>query len=540
MKTSKTILIGLMSAIVLTFSSSAVFAQFTLATTPEKYLPGTGSTVAVQHVAADMTAFKSSELRVMAWDGDVASWAFDYRDGFLRGIFPLGQNGPASLGAPMDPDVVVDPSGSGRSIVVYIDGNTNQIYREIFEYTDLGGKVVDAPKLVNPSPGICSSPNVDVSPNGDVVITWVQDGDVFARRFSFANDLYPHVLKVNGNDPISPANGTCTSADVAISGISSSVNGGNYMVDIVYNSDLATKSTTILQRLSLDEITSGGKGTKNKGYGFTKQIMSGELGTLGAPRIAAPANGALSPFDFTVVMRISDGIVDHIVALTHNLAINGFDNVVYHEINTKPNDLSTCTNSDPVVAYVGNSIITAWTYTDTACALLNGDQDVIVRQLDLSGNWLYPDYSVADLDINGNQLTPAISGRFSTTGLTFYAYFDQDKRDIAYKSSEFANLSLKKGSESLPVAETSMEAYPIPMGNEATLNINIAKGETPVSLNVYNLSGQIVDQFDATSLNEGNNLITWNTKQENIDAGVYLIRLITDKTTKSITVNKAN
>jgi len=58
-------------------------------------------------------------------------------------------------------------------------------------------------------------------------------------------------------------------------------------------------------------------------------------------------------------------------------------------------------------------------------------------------------------------------------------------------------------------------------------------------LNVYNVSGQLVNEFDATSLNEGNNLLTWNTKKENIDAGVYLIRLITDKTSKSITVNKA-
>ena len=537
MKTSKTILIGLMSAVVLTFSTSAVFAQFTPATTPDKYVVA-APIIAVQNVAADASIFKAGDLRVMAWDGDQASWAFDFQDGAVQGVLPLGQSSIYNIGKPLDPDVVVDPSGSGRSIVVYVGENTSQIYCEIFEFSDLGGIQIATPSLVNPSPGFCSSPNVDVSPSGDVVVTWAQDGDIFARRFDFTTGFYSHVLKVNGSDPMSPT-GTCSNPDVAISGISSSLANANYMVNIVFNKDYAGKSSTWVQRLSLDEITLGGKGTKNYGYGFTKQIMSGAPGSIGAPRIAAPASGNMSSYDYTVVLRMSfSKTADVIVALTHNLANGGFDNVVYHELNTKPNDISTCTNGDPVVAYVGNSIITAWTYTDTACGMLNGDQDIIVRQLDLNGDWIFPDYSIVDEDINGNQNAPAIAGRF-TPGMTFYSYYDEDKLGIAFKSSLFANMSLKKGDEGLNTAETSMGVYPIPMAEETTLSINLAKGETPVSLNVYNVSGQLVNEFDATSLNEGNNLLTWNTKKENIDAGVYLIRLITDKTSKSITVNKA-
>jgi len=537
MKALKTPLIGLISGLILMVSSSTVHAQFIPASTPDAQISNGQPILPPMNVANDVVTFKNGELKAMVWDGDVPTLAFDYKDGAVTGMFALGQGGPAGVGLITDPDVVIDPNGSGRMLVVY-KGQDDQIYLELFEYNDIGGAQVSPPKLVNPTTGFCNSPNVDVSATGDVVITWEENGDIFARRFNFVSGLYPHTLKVNG-DPLSPS-GLCSSPDVAIARIPGSLV-PSYMVDFVFIKEYNGKKSVWLQRVTLDEITSGGKGVKNYGYGFTKQLFSADPGqTLGAPRIAAPAdNPALSPYDFTVVVRVNDGSSDHLWAITHHLATAGFDQLNYTELNANPNDITMCGNGDPVVSYVGNAIITAWTYADGACALISGTKEVIVRQLAWDGTPLYPDYSIVNFDLMGDQYRIAVSGNHSAIGQTFYTFYDENAQSIAYKSSEYSNIDLKWTGNETPDAETSLDVYPVPVMDEMTLSINIAKGETPEMLEVYNMAGQVVYRFDASNLHEGNNTLTWNAKNENVGAGVYMIRLVTDKSTKSITVNKA-
>jgi len=77
-----------------------------------------------------------------------------------------------------------------------------------------------------------------------------------------------------------------------------------------------------------------------------------------------------------------------------------------------------------------------------------------------------------------------------------------------------------------------LKCYPNPFTFNTTISYHVIKEEN-VSINIYNLQGQLVDILVDEHLNEGTHTINWNANDQNgnlVTDGTYLIKLQTDDT----------
>ena len=78
--------------------------------------------------------------------------------------------------------------------------------------------------------------------------------------------------------------------------------------------------------------------------------------------------------------------------------------------------------------------------------------------------------------------------------------------------------------------DIQLNCYPNPFNSNTTISYNVAE-EGKVSLNIYNLQGQLVDILVDGYLNEGTHTIKWSGNNQNgilVTNGTYLIKLQAD------------
>ncbi|PLX12156.1 MAG: hypothetical protein C0597_13870 [Marinilabiliales bacterium] len=87
------------------------------------------------------------------------------------------------------------------------------------------------------------------------------------------------------------------------------------------------------------------------------------------------------------------------------------------------------------------------------------------------------------------------------------------------------------------IAKYELKAYPIPCSKNLNINLNLQDNSNTI-IGIYNISGQLVKEWNKGNMNSGNQVINLNL--ENIEAGLYIVslRIGEDFVTKKIQVIK--
>ena len=472
-------------------------------------------------------------LQVMVWGGGNPAFGWDYAG--TTGTAPIAGSG---IGNISQIDIVTDPSanpGDERVLIIY-ETNFSEVYFEVHSWTGATFTLTAGPTLLSGSSSSVSHPNVDIYFNGRAVMTWSENGVVYAQGYVLpALNLSPNVFK-----PSACITADCDRSDVA----SFRPNGapGN-RTNFIFVANYGSFEELIIQRASWNQVWNGVSPVC--AFGWTNVIDAVTLSAeqFGVPRIACPNRlfpGLYVREDLSAVCLKYDNSTAFytINNYTHHALSFGLNVFNTQPINTNPFDLSPCGNKYPTVSYAGEFIISTWTFDD-CMGLINGDLDIVARQLNFDGNPVFNDYSLVNQNVFGQQLYSANDGKFSTTQDCFYAWSDGTNQSIDYKFSFFTNQSLRKStsSEALETEPTALEAlefsvFPNPVADNAVFSIDLADNEIAESLEVYSLSGQLVDRVALTETGVGNNQVEWQAAE--LPTGVYVVRLITNQRSESL------
>jgi len=122
----------------------------------------------------------------------------------------------------------------------------------------------------------------------------------------------------------------------------------------------------------------------------------------------------------------------------------------------------------------------------------------------------------------------------SRTHTGMYSESEQNYNATISNSSN-STLSILDNTSSLPSKFTVLPAYPNPFNPSTTITYGLA-GDSHVSINIYDLSGKLISTLQSSEQTQGWHSIIWNgTNQqgENVPAGIYLSRIISNNNTKT-------
>ena len=173
-----------------------------------------------------------------------------------------------------------------------------------------------------------------------------------------------------------------------------------------------------------------------------------------------------------------------------------------------------------------NCYITGWfdeeAIFDTYSLMCNGSSDVFVAVLDVEGNWQWATQANLENSVAGYDITLDarghcyVAGVFSGTAKfgfhTLTSIHDQDIFVAKIKSLMLSNEPLIKITNN----------YPNPIKSQTVISYYI-KQDLHVSLEVYNLKGQLVETLLQGNIQAGDHTIEWNC--QNIPAGVYFLNM---------------
>ena len=120
---------------------------------------------------------------------------------------------------------------------------------------------------------------------------------------------------------------------------------------------------------------------------------------------------------------------------------------------------------------------------------------------------------VADYRTNGNSTTLIVVAPEGDDVFTASGDFTVEEVIVANENSQ--------ATIAMPTELTLSKAYPNPFNPSTTFDVYVP-AEGALSLNVYNVMGQLVDVIHSGSIAEGSHSITWNAS--NMTSGVYFVR----------------
>ena len=534
MKKIKLLSAGLLTGISLLGFNPAQ-AQFKWSAQRPQDLFGPASTLisGVQNTGNDVTNFQSSELKVMVWDGDRPALGWSWKDGLVTGTIDLA--GSNLRGTITDPDVVITHDETGNIIVTYVlhKDNTSSIWAEVWGFRGSSLALLQAPVQVDNLNGSNSSnPNIDLDfylRDHGAVITFEQGGEIYGRIFNPATGPDRNIFNVSGRC----FSGNNSQPDVAM--YLENKTGGQTIVSFTYIHNDGRNKTLVLQQEDINNLINQAGSDCRVAY-EVETVPAWQ--TLENPRIAAPTQlvTGIDPYDCQIVAHLNDSRKDYITGYNLNGTANGRGNIVRNILNNGY-ALSDCSNRFPAVSYVGKAIIASWVYDDGGCQQINGSEEILVKQLDLSGAPLYTDYSVVNDALVGSQRTVSVAGRHSIQNKALYTFYDEAYEGILYKSALFTNQNLRQGNASgLATLNSKLQVYPMPVTGTSTINYTIEEGEVSVALALYSLTGQKVKTLPVQNQAVGNYTTPLEKTGSELVPGLYELRLSSNKKQQSTKV----
>ena len=412
----------------------AAQAQYQFASQPDKFTTG-----GIPPGAINTGTAVVNYLQVMVCDGPTPIIAWDQ-----AGATGVNLIQGAGLPGFTDPDVVIDPVFGSRILIVYIAdlGSGPEGVYEMWSWNS--GTMMMFPAVPPTAIGTGIGPltiNVDVSGTYNCPIAWDVGGNIFARNFSLSTGIMSPMLNVTGGCLTVPA--TYRSPDVATLYHSSS---GTELVTFTYIKTTATAQEVIIKRAPAATVIAGGT-LASCAFPDVNTAISVPLSIdLDKPRVAAPWDYAfLSPYDCEVVIGMDVPSQHRIYGFTHDASTYGIGNIATNLLNVSPFDITPCggQSSSPTVTWSGDFIIVAWQYLD-CMGSFSGDRDILVRQLTWDGVPFFNEYSVANMNIGGDQIIPSVAGRYMAVlnAHTYFTWFDTAFPDLMYKDAPYFNQNL--------------------------------------------------------------------------------------------------
>jgi len=438
----------------------------------------------------DIRYFESSFFQISVWDGDRARLGYDYGTG----------NGPeASLmldgnqyGQVEDPDVVLQEMYNTLfAFIIYtIEG---KVYYEVHSFYQ-GTHSLPIPSQQIGTSNLCSNPNVDIDDQNNLVAVWADTTN--GKDIIIA---YSDIFFTNSNTTVTTACHNAWNPDVAIynNGIMSTPN-----IRITANSDYDSENAVII--IKNDAWTSGI-------FTGVDRCEAYKPDYFGRPRIAASANGN-EMYEVVVDKHEYNSTINTIMGCTFNgIGVLSAATVL------NPN-LQQSINTEPVVSFVLNTIVVAWTNEST----LTDKKDIIQQKLSASTGLPYAPntYEVVNQTIDDHQFIASVSGRYSSSPLAHFTFMDILEYEINYKLGNISNnyVRLKQ-----PIFDES-KILPNPATDVVKFQLKDGIGNAIIT--IFDLQGKMLEQF------EYNN----NTKYDvsKLINGVYFVEIKTENTVETI------
>ncbi len=534
-------IVQLFIAMMLCWHTLPNHAQFISATTPDQSIAGAGTAPSVTrtNISHVELPLGGTPLTVMVWDGPSAKFGWDY--GGTTGFAPIGVG---AVGTPYRADIVTNPNataGTEKVLIVYQTG-FNRMYYEVHQW--VAGtfvNVVPATLIAGGTGSSVDHSNVDVFANGRAVLTWSEDGSVYGKGFNFASNT---LSASTFNASACSGSTNCGRGDVAVF---RPTTGGN-RVNFVFVANYGSTERLFVQRATFSQVWSGAAATCSGGWTNVLDNVNLADQQFGIPRIACPNQfiGFMDLLDASVVClkQTTSPFSYDIVNYTHHRMAYGPNVFVPHSLNTSPEDISKCFNKYPSVSYVGRFIIATWTHRECTGATGLEGFDIVARQMNVDGvPWsLFGTYSIVNQGIAGTQSNSGIDGKFSLDYIGHYVWADKSSLGVEYKRSYFYNQSLREATiqetaEASNAEIVGLQAFPNPITDEVVFTFELNQGEQANGLEIYDLTGRLMDQVSLTGLTANTNRIDWQVPGD-LPAGVYLVNLLTDQRLSTVRITR--
>jgi len=128
--------------------------------------------------------------------------------------------------------------------------------------------------------------------------------------------------------------------------------------------------------------------------------------------------------------------------------------VVYGPTVFNPDYTVSTPSYEPVVAYIGDHGVVAWTTYIEYPGTTYTSYDVVGMYFQTTGSngnpWggIPPDGPVVNFHYSGDQRMPSVAGRRWNDGLGFYFWVDEDANDMAYRDSYEGTTNMRMGKDS--------------------------------------------------------------------------------------------
>ncbi len=463
---------------------------------------------------ADYTGAPFGDISVTAYDG--ANPGVDWFWNGMSGVIPL----PPST---YDPDIVLDPTGTGDFVVVYVDNATNLITYEKHCWTGFGYALCSGPAPIHSAPG--RNPNIDAQVWGTrLVVVWEESSGIInakAGDFAMPGVFFPSVYIVTGGC----SNRQGWQPDVAMND-----NGDVWFTFLWTNTGTPVDVVAVYDNWG--NVQAGGIGPCTMTNVFSINPLTE---SLGPPRIAMP-HGTLNEHQI-VVTYITGGSFSYILGF--NLVSGWAPTIINQVCPSPPTPLVQFKNLRPVVSYAEapSEINVAWMFDDGSngpSVTGSNNLDVLVQRLDNAGNVINC-ACVMEAEINNMsdyQVIPSISGKASPQNVFNYSWQEINSTRIWNKAVWAGSPNLKMAPESIV---TDITAFPNPFTNELKLDFWLKEGEVVNSIKVYNMTGQMVHSFDLSHITEGKNQLKMDKQ---LPLGLYIVNYESSMTTETIKVSK--
>jgi hypothetical protein len=396
----------------------------------------------VTNTGADMVIDDMGYSKVMVFDGDAPQFAWETNNGTGTDYFHLD--------AVWDPDVVLTNDLMYALVCLEIQNDENgQIYLSLWEYNGSGNysEVIGQfgaysfPHYIADG----TNPNIDIGFDGRFVITWQSTytaGDINAIA-----GLYNNGVLTISNDIARVVGVEAWAPDVAIRGNAVSFTYIGYCKDgyPAWYGKQASYSDVQQPPTPPNVIPANN-------YTFHESAQN-NYGDYGRPRIASPPPYPYySNSDFAVVVDYY--WEDAGIGSWDILFANRNNGVVYGPTIFNPWFSGLTPSYEPVVAYIGDHGVVAWTTYIEYPGTTYTSYDVVGMYFHTTGSngnyWSgFPHAPVVNSHYNGDQRTSSVAGRRWNDGLGFYFWVDEDANDMAYRDSYEGTTNMRMGKDSL-------------------------------------------------------------------------------------------
>tara|TARA_B100000427_G_scaffold308584_1_gene296924 strand:+ start:80 stop:2416 length:2337 start_codon:yes stop_codon:yes gene_type:complete len=177
--------------------------------------------------------------------------------------------------------------------------------------------------------------------------------------------------------------------------------------------------------------------------------------------------------------------------------------------------------------------LTKWQFQGTNLKIDPGELKIIWCDEDQSQGLLHTNFKLSSqgeflalIAPDGSTIIDSVTFPPQSSDISYGRIDLHERWDYMLPSPSGQNQMLSLGQIKSPVAFFKLNSiYPNPFNSTINLDISIKKGGGKFEINLVSLLGKIILRKEAIDLPEGENVFSWNIKNQNISTGVYFVEI---------------